>query len=99
MTDVNIATELLVDAYADQFDKVLLVSADSDLSTLLKVIRKQFPQKRIIVLFPPARSSKQLMNLAYGHEYISRNRLSKSLFPDPVIKPDGYKLKKPEAWK
>jgi hypothetical protein len=99
MTDVNIATELLVDTYADQFEKVLLVTADSDLSAPVKVIRKLFPDRRVIVLFPPARSSKQLMKLASGFEYISRNRLVKSLFPGTIIKPDGYKLIKPTVWK
>ncbi len=33
MTDVNIAVQLLVDAYDDKFDVALLLSADSDLTT------------------------------------------------------------------
>jgi len=99
MTDVNIATELLVDTYTDQYDKAFLVTADSDLSAPLEAVRKLFPHKKIVVLFPPARSSKQLMKLASGYEYISRNRLSKSLFPETVKKPDGFILKRPESWR
>lgn len=98
MTDVNIATELLVDAYSDLFDQAFLVSADSDLSAPLKAIRTLFPTKEILVLLPPARSSKQLISLASGHKYISRDVLRKSLFPDPIIKKNGYRLRKPVEW-
>jgi len=31
MTDVNIAVELLTDAFQDEFDRAILISADSDL--------------------------------------------------------------------
>lgn len=98
MTDVNIATQMLVDAYADHFDTAFLVTADSDLSAPLKAINKLFPQKKILVLFPPGHASKQLMNIATGIKRINRANLSKSLFPDPVIKPDGFELKKPTSW-
>ena len=37
-TDVNIATQLLVDAYEDNFDCAVLVSADTDLGQVLKVL-------------------------------------------------------------
>lgn len=99
MTDVNIATQMLTDAYADQFDTAFLVTADSDLSAPLKAIKNLFPHKKIIVLFPPAHASKQLTNLATGVKHINRDVLSRSLFPDPVVKPDGFELHKPEFWK
>lgn len=99
MTDVTIATEMLVDTYSDRYDKAFLITADSDLSAPLNAIRSLFPEKKIIVLFPPARVSKQLMKLASGYEYISQDKLSKSLFDDPYLKPDGYELKKPDAWR
>src|SRR5690606_23426615 len=36
MTDVNIATHLLADAYDNHFDAALIVSGDSDLTTPIK---------------------------------------------------------------
>lgn len=48
MTDVNIATELLSDAFADRFDVALLVSADSDLVAPVQKVRQLFPQKRVV---------------------------------------------------
>ena len=46
MTDVNIATELLTDAFDDRFDTVLLVTADSDLIRPIEVVRARFPEQR-----------------------------------------------------
>jgi len=57
MTDVQIATELLVDAYDDSFDTALVISADSDLVPPIRATRRLFRNKRIVVGFPPQRSS------------------------------------------
>ena len=57
MTDVNIATELLVDAFEDRFDTALLVSADSDLVPAIRALKTVLPGKRVIVFFPPGRFS------------------------------------------
>jgi uncharacterized LabA/DUF88 family protein len=38
MTDVNIATEMLADAFLGKFDTALLISADGDLTTPVKRI-------------------------------------------------------------
>ena len=52
MTDVNIAVELLSDAYDDAFDTAIVVSADSDLARPITTIRERFPGKRVVVAFP-----------------------------------------------
>ncbi|MFQ5856860.1 MAG: NYN domain-containing protein, partial [Anaerolineae bacterium] len=51
MTDVNIATELMSDAFQDAFDVALLVSADSDLVGPVQAVRRLFSRKRIVVAF------------------------------------------------
>ena len=43
MTDVNIASQLLVDAYEDKYDTAIIVSGDSDLTTPIKKVRDRFP--------------------------------------------------------
>jgi hypothetical protein len=60
MTDVNIAVELLGDAFQDVFDTALLISADSDLIAPITAIKKLFPNKRVIVACPPGRFSQNL---------------------------------------
>lgn len=99
MTDVNIATEMLTDAFQDNFDTALLISADSDLKGPLVAIKSLFPNKKILVSFPPERRSWDLRNIAHGIIIIGQNELRNSQFPDEIIKPDGYILKRPDEWR
>ena len=98
MTDVNIAVEMLTDAFQDRFDMALLVSADSDLSAPVSRIREIFPRKRVVVAFPPDRVSKRLRQLADAYFTIGREKLERSQFPNVVVKPDGFRLHRPVRW-
>jgi uncharacterized LabA/DUF88 family protein len=99
MTDVNIATEMLMDAFANKFDTALLISGDSDLVPPLRAVRTRFPDKRAIVAFPPGRSSVQLKNAASGQFIISKGHLKKSQLPDEIVKPSGHALRRPAKWR
>ena len=99
MTDVNIAIALTSDAFRDQFDTALLVSGDSDLTGPVLQIKQLFPTKRVVVAFPPARSSARLVQEAHATFTISRKTLKDSQFPDKVVKPDGFVLQRPATWK
>lgn len=99
MTDVNIATELLTDAFADRYDVALLISADSDLVGPIRRVRQLFPEKRVVVVFPPARHSNALKQAATGILHLDRTTLAQSVFPDRVIKPDGFALERPLEWR
>jgi len=97
MTDVNIATEMLTDAFGDQFDTALLISGDSDLVPPVRKIVEVFPAKRIIVAFPPSRNSTELANSASGQFYIAKGHLKKSQLPDS-IDTGSFVLKRPSPW-
>jgi len=99
MTDVNISVELMSDAFQDRFDIALLVSADSDLVGPVKAVQRLFSHKRVVVAFPPGRSSKALKQAADAQIYVSRSVLAKSVLPDQVIKPYGYVLRRPVEWR
>lgn len=98
MTDVNIAVEMISDAYKNNYDIALLISADSDLVPVLKFIREIAPRKRIIAGFPPARHSYDLQKTAHAVFYIHESRLAKSVLPDIVVRADGFKIIKPSEW-
>jgi len=98
MTDVNIAVEMLTDAFQDKFDVAILISTDSDLSAPVKSILQLFPDKKIIVYFPPERFSYQLKELASTSHILGKNKFIGCEFPDEVTKKDGYILKRPERW-
>jgi len=99
MTDVQIATEMLTDAFTDKFDAALLLSADSDLVPPSLAIRQFFPDKRIVVAFPPRRSSVELKRAANGWLHVGIDKLRRSQFPDAVRKPDGFVLRRPASWR
>lgn len=99
MTDVKISVEMLVDAYQDKYDTALLVTGDSDLVPVINAIKKLFPLKRIVVVFPPKRYTAELAQKFHAHIVLRRTTIAQSLFPDEVKKPDGFVLKKPESWK
>ena len=99
MTDVNISVELMSDAFQDRLDVALLLSADSDLVGPVETVRRLFGPKRVIVAFPPKRSSFALQKAANATLHIGHNELSKSLFPDTIIKPNGVALRRPALWR
>lgn len=99
MTDVNIATELLTDAFLDEFDTALLFTGDGDLVAPIKAVKRLFPQKRVVVAFPPNRNSAALKRVATAYTRVGRSVLAKSQFPKWLTKPDGYTLRRPAEWK
>lgn len=98
-TDVNISTEMVADAFLNRFDVAILVSGDSDLVPPIEAIRQHQPHKRVVVAFPPARSSEDLRRVAHAWFWINERKFRVSLLPNPVVKPNGHKLYKPLEWK
>ncbi len=99
MTDVNIAVQILRDAYADQWDKVALVSADSDLVPPLATVRELFPSKFRSLILPPGGFSQELKQVTQTLRTIGDTWLMKSLLPEEVTKADGFVLKRPAKWR
>jgi uncharacterized LabA/DUF88 family protein len=98
-TDVNIATELLIDAFHDKFDAAILVTADADLTAPIVAIRKLFPEKSVVVAFPPKRHSYELRNAASSAYHIGENKFRRNLLPEKVVTPSGFILQRPNKWK
>ena len=98
MTDVNIATQLLMDAWKDRFDLAIIVSGDSDLVPPIASIKEEFPHKNVLVAFPPDRVSRQLQQTTASF-HINEKAFRNCQLPDVVVKPDGTELHRPATWK
>ncbi len=98
MTDVNIATHLLLDAFNDKFDTAILISGDSDLVPPIQAVHNHFPAKSISVFFPPARHNNSVAAAAKGSMILGRKKLNDNQFPIEIQKKDGYKISKPAEW-
>lgn len=99
MTDVNIATEMLLDASQDKFDVALLISADSDLVPLILAVHQMFPAKKVVACFPPCRNSKALQKVVSGYRWINRRTLQACQLPDVCMTASGQHLERPAHWK
>lgn len=99
MTDVNIATSMMVDAFKNNFDVAFLISGDSDLVPPIKAIREIFPEKEIWVVLPPSRESNALKKIANGSFVLGRKKLENSQLPEEILSNYGVMLKRPPSWK
>ena len=100
MTDVNIATAIIVDAFKDEYDMAMLISGDSDLTPPIREVHTLFEnKKRIFIAFPPKRHNSSMAIVAKGSLIIGRKKLVDSQFDDEVLSRTGYKLKIPTEWK
>lgn len=100
MTDVNIATAIIVDAFKDEYDMAMLISGDSDLTPPIKEVHSLFgSKKRVFIAFPPKRHNNSMAIVAKGSMIIGRKKLVDAQFDEEVISKTGYKLKIPTEWK
>lgn len=97
MTDVNIATHLVNDAWKDVFDVAVVVSGDSDLVPPIATVKAEFPSKSVLVAFPPNRASHHLKQTTTTFS-INEKLFRTPQMPDEIEKPDGTKLHRPPAW-
>lgn len=96
-SDVNLATQLLVDAFDDAFDVAVIISNDGDLKSAISVVRNRF-KKIIGIINPHSHMSLDLKPLAHFTKKISAKLLRKSQFPDEIEDSTG-KFKKPDSWR
>jgi hypothetical protein len=99
MTDVNIATTMLIDSFNDAFDSAMLISGDSDLVPPIKAVHLNFSEKRVLVAFPPQRHNSSMATVAKGSFTLGRKTLMDSQFDQVVKSKIGYLLKIPVSWK
>ncbi len=84
-TDVNIALSLLNLAYQNAFDRILIISNDSDLAPAIRMVRHYFPQKRITTVAPPHYfHSRELIQASSDKTKVRIEHLERCLLP-PIV--------------
>lgn len=81
-TDVHIGIMMVADALRDEFDRAILISADSDLGPVIRMVKNYAPQKTVLVAAPPGRFTRA-RDLSPRYE-IRKNVLKRHLFPDEI---------------
>jgi uncharacterized LabA/DUF88 family protein len=96
-SDVNLAVELVREAYKNSYDLALIVTSDSDLAPPIKLLCEIFPEKKVKVISPPGRMhSKELGRLASKRAKIQIEHLEKSLFPADLATATGLVVRPAE---
>ena len=97
-TDVNIARAMIEAAYLDGFDRLILISGDSDQIPALQFIKENMPAKRLTVVVPIGRSADELKSVAHSSEKMREDHLKRAQFPTRVQSMTGEWLQKPDTW-
>lgn len=102
-TDVNIALEILDDAYQGAVDEIVLISGDSDLAPALEKIKLRFPPIRIVVYVPAAFNPKRgkapdLRRLADKARNFDGALCAHAQLPTTITKADGSTITRPAGW-
>lgn len=98
MTDVNLASNVIIDYYEDRFDMAMIISGDTDLIPVIKFVNERPDNKRVFVSFPPYRSNDDVKNVAKGSMPIGRANIAQSLFADTLKDKYGEIITKPATW-
>ncbi|MEO8232129.1 MAG: NYN domain-containing protein [Ignavibacteriota bacterium] len=95
-SDVNIAVQLLNDAWLNKYDCAVVVSNDSDLAEAMKLVKEFHPAKKLVLIMPgKGHPSKELMQYADFVKRIREGALKDSQMPNPI---SGINIYKPKNW-
>ena len=93
-SDVNLASHLLNDGFNKRYDVAVVPTNDTDLVEPMRMVRADIG-KPIGLLCPSNNAHKSLQSVADFIKHITRNRLARAQFPDPI---PGTSIHKPPSW-
>ena len=102
-TDVNIALQMIDDAYQGLCDRIILVSGDSDLVPAIKLVKKRHPRIQVSVYIPSTNQKRgaacELRNCAdKSHTLTPNNLMAQSQFPLTISTSSTTTINKPNSW-
>lgn len=101
-TDVNIALQILDDAYQDATDHFIVVSGDSDLVPVLHRVKQRFNRKKLIVYIPARDQSRgaatEMRGAADKHATLPMDLMKFCHLPPKVPDGSGGWITKPKEW-
>ena len=97
-SDVNLSVHLLNDAWKDRYDCAVIVSDDSDMAEAMRLVKQQFPRKRLGLITPSARPTAGLKRYSDFTKTIQTQHLNNAQFSNPVTRPASPPVYKPATW-
>ena len=97
-TDVAIASKMFEVLIADDCDRIVLVTGDTDLAPAAKTAIRLFPKKEVVFAFPYKRKNVELAHIAPRSFSMRKEMYALNQLPDPCPLPDGTTAAKPPKW-
>ncbi|MBX3435307.1 MAG: NYN domain-containing protein [Pirellulales bacterium] len=101
-TDVNIAVQMMDDAFNDRCNRFVVVSGDSDLVPPIARIKDLFPKKRISVYVPATNAIRgaavELRGIAHKDRLLPNNLIERCQLPHRIADGSGGWIEKPTEW-
>ena len=98
-SDVNFSVHLLNDAWKGRYECAVLVTNDSDMAEAMRLVKSQFPKKKLGLITPRGRPTPELEQYADVKKTIRGHALRAAQFSDPVQRPRSKKdIHKPPNW-
>jgi len=93
-TDVAFAISVFSDAMRDDYQRAILITADSDQVPLVRAIRQHFPKKTVTLAAPPARGgeARELGGTVHDRIPITAGRLRACALPRDIVDAKGKKV-------
>ena len=99
-SDVNIGVAMTRMAYEDEYDKLILVSGDSDFVSTIRFLKDRFLEKTVEVVIPGGhKCSKELKDTAHFHRVLERGHPLSSLLPIRLELTNGEVVNCPEKYR
>jgi uncharacterized LabA/DUF88 family protein len=95
-TDVQIAVHMVADALKGDVDRVIVISADTDLAPAIRMIASSAPKCEVFVAAPPKRFGK--CRALKPKLELTPGRLAKCLLPEEVAIGEGKVVKRPAQY-
>ncbi len=99
-SDVRFATQIVADAYQDNCDIAIIVSADSDMIPAIELAKEA--HVKVFIYFPPNQFSSNLSTMGNGEPVLMQrfeHRFKKAIMPNTIHLNNGFDLKKPTKWR
>lgn len=86
--DINVAINLLRDAFRNEYDHAYLVTADTDQAATVRMFMKEFEEKEITIVAPPGRKrSEHLHDISKRTLQLTEDMLEWAVMPAIIISP------------
>lgn len=95
--DINVAISLIRGAFKDEYDHAYLVTADTDQVATVRMFKREFPNKKLTVVFPAGREgSKHLIDASEKRTIkMTIAHLERAVMPQIVLKEGVGSVRRP----